>query len=52
MLISVITLPKLKPLVNSVYDIPKISGLQVVTNRGMAVEAAFSVRKPSTVIIC
>ena len=42
------TLPKLKPLVNSVYDIPKISGLQVVANRGMAIEAALSVRKPRT----
>ena len=47
-LISVMTLPKLKPLVNSVYDIPKISGLQVVANRGMGVEAALSVRKPRT----
>ena len=47
-LISVMTLPKLKPLVNSVYDIPKISGLQVVANRGMAIEAALSVRKPRT----
>ena len=44
-LISVMTLPKLKPIINSVYDIPKISGLQVVANRGMAVQAALSVRK-------
>ena len=51
-LISVMTLPKLKPIINSVYDIPKISGLQVVANRGMAVQAALSVRKPSIVIIC
>ena len=51
-LISVMTLPKLKPLINSVYDIPNISGLQVVANRGMAVQAALSVRKASIVIIC
>ena len=39
------TLPKLKPLIDSVYDIPKIGGLQVVTNRANAVYAAFSVRE-------
>ena len=44
-LTSVMTLPKLKPLIDSVYDIPKISGLQVVTNRANAVYAAFSVRE-------
>ena len=43
-LTSVMTLPKFKPLIKSVYDIPNISGLQVVANRGKAVEAALSVR--------
>ena len=43
-LTSVMTLPKIKPLINSIYDIPKISGLEIVAVRGMAVDAALSVR--------
>lgn len=47
MLISVISLPINKPIINSVYDIPRIGGLQIVVNRGMALDAAFAVIKHS-----
>ncbi len=43
-LISVITLPKTRPIINSIYDMPKINGLQMVVNhRGMAVNVALEV---------
>ena len=48
-LTSVFTLPtEVKPLINSVYDIPKGNGLKIVVNHGMGAETALLVTSINT----
>jgi len=44
-LISFIISPNLKPIINSIQDIPKVSGLRVVAVKGSSVDRIMSVKQ-------
>ena len=44
-LISYIVAPNIKPIIDSINDIPRVSGLQVVVDKGSTIDMYFSVNK-------